>query len=202
MTPDSSCSTTGWRNIAIALIDLLAGSSECNRLFTPTNGGNGFGAALTELPLVMPRNSPSFSGPADGMRAQYGHWTPRTPRHWPPRRRLARRQRVLAHAGQSKLPRYRPLTPAFSKNRSPYTPVDLHLVHPSGVPRSRPSAQRNRTTSVTPQASVLRETKIRRSTFTPPHHAPLPRRNEVYFYSGAHDAQCYWTSFLNSPQGE
>jgi hypothetical protein len=40
------------------------------------------------------------------------------------------------HARQSKLPRYRPLTPALHQNRSPYTPIDLHWVHPSGVPRS------------------------------------------------------------------
>jgi chromosome segregation ATPase len=39
---------------------------------------------------------------------------------------------------------------------------------------------------LTPQATVPRETRIRRSTFTPPHHAALPRRNAVYFYSGAY----------------
>jgi hypothetical protein len=39
---------------------------------------------------------------------------------------------------------------------------------------------------LTPHATVPRETRIRRSTFTPPHHAALPRRNAVYFYSGAY----------------
>jgi hypothetical protein len=32
---------------------------------------------------------------------------------------------------QPKLPGYRPLTPALDSNRSPYTSIDLHLVHPS-----------------------------------------------------------------------
>src|SRR5664280_1203612 len=44
-------------------------------------------------------------------------------------------------------------------NRTPYTTIDLHLVHPSGVPRSTYLRQ------------LLRETKIRRSIFSPPHHA-------------------------------
>jgi hypothetical protein len=39
--------------------------------------------------------------------------------------------------------------------------LPIHLVHPSGVPRSSYLRQ------------ALRETKIRRSTFTPPHHAAL-----------------------------
>src|SRR5208337_4152974 len=56
-------------------------------------------------------------------------------------------------------------------NRSPYTPIDLHLVHPSGVPRSRPRLNGTEPAPLPPQASLLRETRIRRSTFTPPHHA-------------------------------
>ena len=35
---------------------------------------------------------------------------------------------------QPKLPGYRSLTPALYTNRLPYTPVYLHLEHPSGVP--------------------------------------------------------------------
>ena|ERR1035438_4093402 len=53
---------------------------------------------------------------------------------------------AYGHAGQSKIPRYRPLTSALYQNRSPYTPVDLHLVHPSGVPRSRYLRQARRET--------------------------------------------------------
>src|ERR1035438_6283939 len=51
--------------------------------------------------------------------------------------RVARRNRITqhlahGHPGQSKLPRHRPLTLSLYQNRSPYTPVDLHLVHQIG----------------------------------------------------------------------
>ncbi len=52
---------------------------------------------------------------------------------------VPRRHRVLQHlpyrlSRQPKLLRYRSLTPALNTNRTPYTPVYLHLEHPSGVP--------------------------------------------------------------------
>ncbi len=52
---------------------------------------------------------------------------------------VARRHRVLQHLPyclprQPKIPGYRSLTPALNTNRTPYTPVYLHLEHPSGVP--------------------------------------------------------------------
>jgi hypothetical protein len=47
--------------------------------------------------------------------------------------------RVLQHlphrlSRKTKLPGYCSLTPALNTNRPPYTPVYLHLEHPSGVP--------------------------------------------------------------------
>src|ERR1019366_9143578 len=65
----------------------------------------------------------------------------------------------------------------------PYTTIDLHLVHPSGVPRSTYLRQ------------LLRETKIRRSIFSPPHHAApaaccglvLLRRSQRASYTGMKD---------------
>jgi len=65
---------------------------------------------------------------------------------WPQLRPLDRllslvawRHRVLQHlpyciSRKPKLPGYRPLTLALDSNRSPYTSVNLHLEHPSGVP--------------------------------------------------------------------
>jgi hypothetical protein len=52
---------------------------------------------------------------------------------------VAWRHSVLQHlpyrlSRKSKLPGYRSLTPALNTNRTPYTPVYLHLEHPSGVP--------------------------------------------------------------------
>ena len=52
---------------------------------------------------------------------------------------LAWRHSVLQHlpyrlSRKPKLPRYCSLTPALNTNRTPYTPVYLHLEHPSGVP--------------------------------------------------------------------
>ncbi len=52
---------------------------------------------------------------------------------------IAWRHRVLQHlpsrlSRQPKLPGYRLLTPALNTNRTTYTPVYLHLKHPSGVP--------------------------------------------------------------------
>jgi len=52
---------------------------------------------------------------------------------------VARRHRVAQHLAhrlprQTKLPRYSPLTPPLNQNRSPHPPIELHLVHPSGVP--------------------------------------------------------------------
>src|ERR1019366_3588617 len=44
---------------------------------------------------------------------------------------------------KTKLPGYRSLTPALDTNRTPYTPVYLHLEHPSGVP-SRPRCSSER----------------------------------------------------------
>src|ERR1019366_3952083 len=65
---------------------------------------------------------------------------------WPQLRTLHRlltlvpgRHRVAQHLPY-RLPRYpklqgdRTLTPALNPNRTPHTPVELHLVHPSGVP--------------------------------------------------------------------
>src|ERR1035441_223035 len=59
---------------------------------------------------------------------------------------VAWRHRVLQHLPyrlprQTKLPGYRSLTPALDTNRTPYTPVYLHLEHPSGVPLTMPSRQ-------------------------------------------------------------
>jgi hypothetical protein len=53
--------------------------------------------------------------------------------------RLAGRHRIAKHLPH-RLPRYpklqgdRTLTPALNPNCTPYTPVKLHLEHPSGVP--------------------------------------------------------------------
>jgi hypothetical protein len=52
---------------------------------------------------------------------------------------VAGRHRIAKHFPH-RLPRYpklkgdRTLTPALNPNRTPYTPVKLHLEHPSGVP--------------------------------------------------------------------
>jgi len=52
---------------------------------------------------------------------------------------VTRRHRVAQHlphrlSRYPKLPRYRPLTSPLNQNRSPHPPIELHLVHPSGVP--------------------------------------------------------------------
>ena len=52
---------------------------------------------------------------------------------------VAGRHRVLQHlphrlSRKPELPGYRSLTPALNTNRTTYTPVYLHLEHPSGVP--------------------------------------------------------------------
>jgi hypothetical protein len=52
---------------------------------------------------------------------------------------VAWRHRILQHLPyrlprQPKIPGYRSLTPALNTNRPTYTPIYLHLKHPSGVP--------------------------------------------------------------------
>src|SRR5208282_6590507 len=52
---------------------------------------------------------------------------------------VAWRHRVLEHlpyrlSREPELPGYRPLTLALNSNRPPYTSINLHLEHPSGVP--------------------------------------------------------------------
>ena len=76
------------------------------------------------------------------------HTQPR-PQLGPPDRLLPliawrhREPQHLAHClpRQPKLPGHRSLTPALHTYRSPYTPVYLHLEHPSGVPSTMPSRQ-------------------------------------------------------------
>jgi hypothetical protein len=131
---------------------LMCSISCCASLFEDPLGGV---PLFSWLGLVFFQNGVDYAHP----------WPQFGPLHrlFPP---VARRNRITQHLAhghprQPKLPCYRPLTSSLYQNRSPYTPVDLHLVHPSGVPRSRYLRQ------------ALRETKIRRSTFTPPHHAAL-----------------------------
>src|ERR1035438_849756 len=76
-------------------------------------------------------------------------------------------------ACQPKLQRYCTLALAFDSNCPSYPPIEFHLVHPSGVPRSPPLRQ---------EPAKLRSGGL----VLPRRLTPLPRRNAVYFCSGAY----------------
>src|ERR1035441_9053863 len=93
---------------------------------------------------------------------------------------VARRHCVAQHlthrfACQPKLQRYCTLALAFDSNCPSYPPIEFHLVHPSGVPRSPPLRQ---------EPAKLRSGGL----VLPRRLTPLPRRNAVYFCSGAYTA--------------
>src|ERR1019366_10150401 len=92
---------------------------------------------------------------------------------------VARRHCVAQHfahrfACQPKLQRYCTLALAFDSNCPSSPPIEFHLVHPSGVPRSPPLRQ---------EPAKLRSGGL----VLPRRLTPLPRRNAVYFCSGAYN---------------
>ncbi len=106
------------------------------------------GVAAGELVLILqPIEDPLRRVPLPGwpllvvVQNRVDHAQPR-PQLGPPDRLLplvAWWHRILQHlpdrlSRQPKLPGYRSLTPALNTNRTTYTPVYLHLEHPSGVP--------------------------------------------------------------------
>src|ERR1035438_374458 len=74
----------------------------------------------------------------------------------------------------TELTRYGPLTPTFHQDRSTYTTINLHEIHPSGVPRKLPSRQLQAETRSGGGLLLLRR------------RIPLARHSVVYFCSGAY----------------
>jgi len=93
---------------------------------------------------------------------------------------IARRHRKPQHlpnriTRNPKLASNCPLTSPIYQYRTPYAPVNIHEIHPSGVPRTLPQRQGSEKPRSGGGLLLLRRT------------TPLPRRSVVYFCSGAHN---------------